>query len=71
MKLSEFIDMCSVHSDGKEASCCIVFLGKGELKEAEVTKVDVAKNGFVVIQADTSASQIPTNQKPILRRKHK
>ena len=56
MKLSEFIDMCSVHSYGKEASCCIVFRGKGELKEAEVTKVAVAKNGFVVIQADTSAS---------------
>ena len=56
MKLSEFIDMCSVYSDDKVASCCIVFRGKGELKEAEVTKVDVAKNGFVVIQADTSAS---------------
>ena len=56
MKLSELIDMCSVHSYGKEASSCIVFRGKGDLKEAEVTKVDVAKNGFVVIQADTSAS---------------
>ena len=71
MKLSELIDMCSVYSDDKVASCCIVFRGNGELKEAEVTKVDVVKSGFVVIQADTSVPQIPTNQKPNYRRKQK